>query len=190
MLHLPVVENRIAQFAARFEPVAGGGWAWHGDRALGGLPVTDAEYQTLVAAHARVLRLSDRLMLLWVAVAVVGLLGLELGGGIALDRWQQALVFVAPLPLVFWQVWRAERAPSMLAGRRVPVAPSRTARAAMGSRVRALPPSIAWMLVGTGVLLIVQLVRLGQVIRSPGYLVVAIGAIALGGTVFAVRLRR
>ena len=189
MIHLPIVENRIAQFAAKFEPVGDGRWAWFGDNASGGLPVSDAERRALIDSHTQTLKRCNRFAYLWLVLAVVGLATFEISQAIDLPRWQEGLFFVAPLPLVFWRVWRAERAPFELAGRRVPIAPPRSYSAGVRSRLAALPPSVSWTMIAIGALLIVQLARYGHLASDPAGLGLGAFVMVFGAWIIVVRRR-
>ena len=187
MIHLPVIENRIAQFAARFELCGKDGWAYHHDRATGGLPVSDEERAALLEGHVRALRLAVRVMYGWLAVAVIGLLIVYIRTGRDVPFWQEALVFLLPFPWAIWHVARAERAPFDLAGRRVPVTRPRTAAEGIRSRVAAFPASVPVMMIGVGALLLVQLVRLDQWRESPLEVALGIGVIVFGAWIFLIR---
>jgi hypothetical protein len=144
---IPIVENRIAQFAARFER-HGADWVYYGDRLTGGLPISDAEHETLLAEYARRLRRAERVMRWWMPVAIILCVAWQL-------RFRQgdpprfltfAPVLLLPLPWVYREWWRADRLATELAGRRFPVTKPRTWQQGARSRLAALPTSIGVML--------------------------------------------
>lgn len=188
MLHLPIAENRIAQFAARFEPV-GDGYAWHGDARQGGLPVSAAERAQMIADYARVQRRTFRFMGLWAILSGVALGVLDASSVLMLARWQQMAVVLAPAPLVLALLWRAERAPMAMLGTRMPITPPRPRMRAMAVRLAALPLGISVSMIGIGALLIVQLWRRDEMATTPGYALIGLGSIAFGTAILIVRRR-
>lgn len=157
IVHLPIVENRIAQFAARFER-HGSEWVYYGDSITGGLPVSDPEHATLLAEHARRLRRGEKIMRWWLPVAVLACAAYELrfGNGDGPQPWRYAPVLLLPLPWVFWEWRRADQLAIELAGRRPSVTPPRSWGASAKSRITALPGSIGVMLFLASALLAVQ----------------------------------
>jgi hypothetical protein len=147
LLPLPIVENRIAQFAARFERHEAG-WVYYGDRLTGGLPVSDAEHDALLAEHARRLRRAERVMHWWLAFAVIACAAWQLrfDTGERPGFWTFAPLLLLPLPWVYREWWRADRLATDLAGRRMAVTKPRSWQAGAKSRLAALPTSIGAML--------------------------------------------
>jgi hypothetical protein len=157
-IHLPIVENRMAQFAAQFEQ-DGNGWIYYGDRLLGGVSVSEAERTALIAEHTRRLRRTERVLRWWMPIAVVLCVVMQLalhGFYEAPDPWFCAPILLLPMPWVALEWRRADRLAIDLAGRRVAVAPPRGVWHAARLRLAALPLSIGATLSLASIVLVVQ----------------------------------
>ncbi|MDE2595318.1 MAG: hypothetical protein KGL44_00420 [Sphingomonadales bacterium] len=162
MLHLPIVENRIAQFAARFAPVPSGGYAWFRNDWSDGLPVSESELTELLASHAMILRRTERAMRWWLGLAFVLVLALVFVRHGGVSQWWGAALFALPLPWVFLEWVRAERLPVQLTDGRRPVAPARGLREGAEARLAALPVMVPMLMLGIGSLLLWKLWQAGQ----------------------------
>lgn len=159
-IHLPVVENRIAEYATRFAR-HGQGWVYHGDARTGGLPVSDGERDWLIAEHARLLRRAERAMRWWLPVAVIGIVGWSIWTGAISrpgdpDPWTVVPILLLPMPWVAREFWRANRLAEDLAGRRIAVTPPRGRWESASLRIAALPPLVPALLLIVSAALAVQ----------------------------------
>ena len=179
MIHIPVSENRIAQFAAKFEPYDDA-YVYYGDCHLGGLPVSTDERDYYVHNFARLLRTANWVMYGWVVLAAIGLVVAEEGFGWQVDGWQRALVFTLPLPWGIWMSWRSKHIVLEDIGRRMPVTRPRGYKAGVTSRVAAFPMAVPLMMIGIGTLLLIQQWRYGLVLYDFSGDVLCAGVIAFG----------
>lgn len=160
MIHIPISENRIAQFAAKFEP-HNDGYVYYGDNRLGGLPLSTRERDDYIANFAKILRTGNRVTFGWIICAAIGLVVAEEGYSWQSNNWQRAIVFLLPFPWVFWTWWRSKQIVLDEIGRRMPVTPPRSYAAGVVSRVTAFPIALPLMMIGIGVLLLVLQWRYG-----------------------------
>ena len=189
MIHVPVSDNRVAQFAALFEP-HNDGYVYYGDNQLGGLPLSVQERDHYVTHFANVLRTGNRLMIGWILCVAIGVVVAEEGYGWRTQDWQHYLVFLLPMPWVLW-TWRHSRKIVLdEIGRRVPVTPPRTTEAGILSRVSAFPLGFPLTMIGIGGALLVQQWRYGLAFREPGGDLIGIGTIALAIWILWVKRRR
>lgn len=137
-----VNQNRIAQFAARFEVQPDGMILYyHPGRHSGGIRCTQAECADMIQAFANTQTRSSRWMLGWVIVAGFALGILEAAGGWSTSRLEQIAILLAPFPLLL-QIWyHASRRPLQILHDRPAWGPPRTVESAFWGRVRALPAS-------------------------------------------------
>lgn len=188
MIHIPISENRVAQFAARFEP-HGDGYLYYGDSRLGGLPLSAAERDRYVAHFAKVLRAGSRLMVGWVLCAAIGLVVAAEGYGRQTQDWQRAVIFLLPVPWVLW-TWRRSTAIVLEdIGRRVAVMPPQSVKAGVRSRVTAFPLEIPVMMIGIGALLLVQQWRYGTALTDVGGDQLGVGVIIFGAWILWIKRR-
>lgn len=156
MSHTEIVrQNRIAQFAARFEMQQDGSVIYyHPDRARGGLPCTVAEAEQLIQDYAKNYSRSRYGMACWAIAAGMTLGILDANEVWLTSRWIQFLIILAPFPLLIYSWRRAGLAPLRLLGTRLHCSPPRSAENAFWHRVSALPGSLfLTMLLPTGGLL-------------------------------------
>jgi hypothetical protein len=148
MIHSELVsQNRIAQFAARFEIQANGSVIYyHPDRAYGGLPCTQAECEQLIQEYAANYVLSLRWMQYWAIVSGVMLGILEASGLWIPSRWLQFVIILVPTPIVFYSWYQAGQKPLQLLRGRLRCALPRTVESAFWQRVNALPASLFIMM--------------------------------------------
>lgn len=190
MIHLPIIENRIAQFAAQFEPLPDGRYAYFAGDRDDGVPVSAEEYQTLVTDYSRICHQAKRAMLGWLVLAIVVNVALMIWrGGEELPGWLVTISFILPFPWAVHRIWQAGQAPAELAGRRVPVAPPRGASGGAKSRLAALPISVPLAMTAIGLLLIWRLWADGRLLHD-WLMAVYGGAIALFGLVILSLRRR
>lgn len=184
-----IADNRISQLLARFEPWQDG-FVYHHDASTGGLPCTREEVESLVAEFAAIHVRSQRGMTIWVVVAAIALVSLELTGTLVLARWQQVLVLLAPFPFVLQQFWWAHRLPWHRFGRRTPVTSPRSSMAGFWSRTAALPASlvVAMMLVASA--LAWQVLKDGWQARDAGFLPWMLLPAACAGFIAFAKMRR
>ncbi len=144
MTHLSTVsQNRIAQFAARFEMQADGSVVYyHPDRATGGLPCTLAEAEQLIQDYAKNYSRSRQWMTYWAIASGITLGILEASEVWTTTRWMQFLIILAPFPLLIYGGYQAGLAPLRLLGTRLHCSPPRSAESAFWHRVYALPGSL------------------------------------------------
>ncbi len=187
MLSPSSADNRIAQFAARFERLPTGDWAWFASDRAEGLLVTDAERTSLIEQHAAIVRRVDRLSRWGVAAAFLAVFAVVLANGGRAPGWAGPALFLVPFGWMLWEWHRAERLPRRLTERRLAVAPPRGLRRGMASRLRALPVAIPLAMLGLGSLLLVRLAMTGRLAASP--LVVAEGAMLVAAALALLRLR-
>lgn len=135
-----VSQNRIAQFAARFEVQADGMVLYyHPGRHSGGIRCTQEECAGMIQAFADTQMRSSRWMLIWVIGAGVLLGILDAGGWWSTDRPEQAAILLAPLPFIL-QIWyRASRRPLQVLRDRPAWGPPRTVESAFWGRMAAFP---------------------------------------------------
>lgn len=164
-----IAENRKAQLLARFEP-HGEALVYHHDPGTGGLPCSVAERDRLLADISAIYRRTQRWMTAWVLLSALGLAAMSLTGRLELEGWQQALVFLAPLPLAMQQWFEAGRLPWQRLGRRTPLTPPRGQVDSFWSRVAALPLSLAFAMLAVSGLLAWQLLSDGwQAAKDAAY---------------------
>lgn len=178
-MHIPISENRIAQFAANFEP-HNDGYVYYGDRYLGGLPLDADERDGYIENFANVLRNGNRVLFAWVISAAVATVIAEEGYDWQTTSWQRVLVFILPLPWVMWTSWRSRQIVLEGIGRRMPVTPPRTYGAGVASRVAAFPVILPIAMIGIGVVLLVQQWRYGLTSDDIGGDALGVGVIAFG----------
>lgn len=166
-LHLPIAENRVNQFAARFEQLSGGDYAWFPSDWEPGRPVTAAEHADLIAEHEAIIARTQRLLRYWWPLAIVLVIALVFAMRGQVSEWWGTAVFVLPLPWVLWQWRRAERLPYVLTVGRSEAAPARGLPGGITARLRALPLSVPILLVALGIGLLVQLWRGGEMVKHP-----------------------
>ena len=150
-----VTQNRIAQFAARFEMQADGSVVYfHPDRATGGLPCALAEAEQLIQEYAQTYSRTLQWMMYWAIASGVALGLLDASEIWKTTRWMQFPIILAPLPFVLYLWYRAGQKPLKLLGDRLHSAPPRSAESAFWHRVYALPGSlfIAMLLPSGGLL--------------------------------------
>ena len=189
MIHIPVSENRVAQFAALFE-AHGDGYVYYGDNRLGGLPLSAQERDRYVTHFANVLRTGNRVMVGWILCAVIAIVVAEEGYGWKSLDWQHYLVFLLPFPWVLWTWWRSRKIVLDEIGRRVPVTPPRTIKAGVISRIAAFPWRLPLMMIGIGTLLLVQQWRYGLASREFGGDLIGIGSISFGAWILWIKRTR
>lgn len=189
LLHLPLVENRIAQFGARFER-HGAGWLYYGDRLTGGLPVSDAEHSALLAEHAREVRHAARVMAWWLPAAVIACVAWDIAVGASAEResWRYVPVLLLPVPWVVWRWHLADGLADALVGRRVAVTPPRARWRGIQSRVAALPAGVGVMLLLVCGLLAFQS-RPWETDQQRLWLAEAVAGILLGAGLLVVKWR-
>lgn len=190
IIHLPIVENRIAQFAARFERQPVGGIVWFKNDWSGGLPVSEAEMNDLIARHAAILHRAQRAMRWWLPIAVVLIIALVVATGGEVSNWWGGALFVLPLPWVFYQWWRAHRLPVTLTQGRRPIAPARGLIEGAGARLAALPLMIPLAMIVIGTLLLVQLWRAVHLASEPLSTGIGFGVIVFGLGILGIRVSR
>ena len=190
MIHLPIAENRIAQFAARFERQPVGGIVWFKNDRSGGLPVSEAEMNDLIARHAAILRGAQRVMRWWLPIAFVLIIALVVATGGKVSNWWGGALFALPLPWVFHQWWRAERLPVALTRNRRPIAPARGFIEGAGARLAALPLMVPLAMVGIGALLLYQLWRSVHLASEPLSTGIGFGVIVFGLGILGIRFSR
>jgi hypothetical protein len=138
-----IVNNRIAQFAARFEAQPDGGVVYyHPSGHYGGLPCTLAEAEQLIQHYAVAQGRSMRWMLLWAICAGLILGVLDASGLWHSTQLEQIAIILAPMPLLFQSWYRASRSPLNLMRERRQVAPPRSRIHAFWVRAHALPPGL------------------------------------------------
>jgi hypothetical protein len=185
-----VGENRVQQLLAKFEPW-GDGLVYHHDASTGGLPCTRAEVEQLLADIVMIEARARRSMTAWVILAAIAMVAFSSQGAFALERWQQGLVLLAPLPFALQQTWRAHRLPWERFGRRTPVAPPRPAMASFWTRVAALPGSLALALVAIPSVLAWQVLKDGWLAATDaGYLPAMVIPPAFAAVIVYAKIRR
>ena len=187
MIHIPLSENRIAQFAARFEPYQDG-YAYYGDNRQGGLPLSAAERDHYLANFIRILRMANLVMIVWVLSAAVALAVAEEGFHQPTENWQRALLFLLPLPWVLWMWRRSTQIVLDEIGRRMPVTPPRSYASGVVFRVAALPTALPVMMLAIGAVLLVQQWRYDLMFTDG--LGDALGAGVIGFGVWILRVKR
>jgi hypothetical protein len=159
-MHLSISENQLSQFAALFEP-HGEGFAYFGDSARGGLPVSAQERDDYIAQYAKVLRTGERVTVGWALCASVGLVFCEMRMHWLMQDWQRGMALLAPLPWILWTWWRFKQGIVHRIAHRLPISPPRTYAAGVWSRISAFPRSLPLLMIAIGTLLLVQQLRYG-----------------------------
>jgi hypothetical protein len=135
-----VSQNRIAQFAARFEMQTDGSVVYyHPDRATGGLPCTLAEAEQLIEDYAKTCSRSMQWLMYWAIASGIGLGLLDASEIFVTQRSIQYLIILAPFPLMIYSVYQAGLKPLRLLGMRLTCSPPRSSESAFWHRVAALP---------------------------------------------------
>ncbi|QPC93277.1 hypothetical protein [Mesorhizobium sp. INR15] len=186
MIHIPLSDNRIAQFEARFETYQDG-YVYYGDSSLGGLPLSAQERDRYVTNFVTILRRGNRVMLCWIILAAVGLLIAEVEYSHSFARWQQAIVFLMPFPWVLLTWRRSTRLVLDEIGGRTSVTPPRGYLKSIHSRVAAFPPALPLTMIGIGALLLVQLWRYGDARNDISGVALGLGVIGFGIWIFWVK---
>lgn len=186
MIHISTTENRIAQFAALFEPYKDG-YVYYGDRWLGGLPLSAKEHDHYIAHFTKVLRTGDRVTFGWVICAAIGLIVAEEGFHRQTENWQRALLFLLPFPWLIWTWWRSKHIVLAEIGRRTPVTPPRTMEEGVMSRVAAFPMALPVMMMAVGAVLLVQQWRYGVAASDTTGDALGVGIITFGAWILWVK---
>ena len=190
MIHLPVLENRANQFAARFEPLGDGNFAWFRNDWSSGLLVYAAERESLIAAHMAALARVQRIMRWWLPGALAGIiLAVVLSGG-QISNWWGGVIAAAPMPWMALELWRAERLPLSVTRGRMAVLPPRGLIEGGASRLAALPPTISWLMIGVGALLLFRLWQEHQLASDKGGVLLGLGVMVFGAAIAVLRRRR
>ena len=71
MLHLPIFENRIAQFAAKFAPLPDGNWVFHRNDWEEGWLIGKDELPDLLERHAAIVLRARTVSRWWIGIALV-----------------------------------------------------------------------------------------------------------------------
>lgn len=137
-----VTQNRLAQFAARFEVREDGTLVYFHPDGREGLPCTQAEAAQLIVEFEQTHQRSLRGVVFWVIACGLILGVLEASGVAILPRWGQYAIFLAPFPFVWREWYHAKLRPLLFLEGRVPVAPPRTVSRARHTRFAALPASL------------------------------------------------
>ena len=189
MIHIPISDNRIAQFSALFEP-HGTGYLYYGDARRGRLPLSGQERDYYIAHFAKVLHTGNRIVYGWVICAAIGLMVAKIGFHRATSDWQRTLVFLLPFPWVMWTWWRSKRLVADTIGHRTAVTSPRSYVAGVRSRIAAFPPGLPVMMIAIGALLLVQQWRYGLAFRNMGSDAAGVGVIAFGALLIWMRRRK
>lgn len=137
-----VTQNRLAQFAARFEAREDGSLIYFHPDGREGLPCTQAEAAQLIVEFEQTHQRSLRGVVFWVIASGLILGVLEASGMAIVPRWGQYAIFLMPL-LVVWREWHhANLRPALFLEGRVAVSPPRTVARARFARLAALPASL------------------------------------------------
>lgn len=184
-----IADSRVNQLLARFEPWQQG-LVYHHDASTGGLPCTHEELESLLAEFVAIHHRIQRAMTAWVIVAAIVLAALSVGGWLALARWQQALVFLAPFPLAIQQFWLAHRLPWQRLGRRMPMTPSRSRVSGFWSRTAALPLSLVMAMLLVACALAFQVFKDGWQARDAGFLPFIVVPVVFAGFIAFAKVRR
>lgn len=135
-----ITNNRIAQFAARFEVQPDGDVVYyHPSGHYGGLPCSLAEAEQLIRHYAVAQSRSMRWMLWWAICAGLALGLLDASGLWHTTQLEQMAIILAPMPLLFQSWYRASRAPLVLMRDRREASPPRSTIHAFWVRTQALP---------------------------------------------------
>lgn len=185
LLHLPIFENRIAQFGAKFAALPDGNWAFHRTDWEEGWLIPAGELPGLLEQHAGMVRLAQRVTNWWMAIAFGLILVLVIATHGRADSLWGAAIMGLPLPWVLWQLYRADRLP--LRQNRMAVSPPRGLRTGAWARMAAFPLSLPVMMIGIGTLLLVQLWRYGELVSDPVGLATGLFVIAFGGVILWAR---
>ncbi len=190
IIHLPIAENRVAQFAARFERQPVGGIVWFRNDWSGGLPVTEAEMNDLIVRHAAIVQRTRTAMNWWLVIAFAIAIAVVFARRGDVPNWWGGALFVLPLPWVFYEWWRAERLPVTLTQGRRPIAPARGLIEGAGARLAALPLMVPLAMVVVGSLLLVQLWRGAHLASDPWATGTGFGVIVFGLGILGLRVSR
>jgi len=138
-----VTHTRIAQFADRFEMRANGSVVYyHPDPETCGLPCSLTECEQLIQEYTQTINRTTRLLTYWVIVSAFILAILEASELLVIANWMKGLIFVVPLPCLFYAWNQASLKPLYLLGKRLPCSPPRSIESAYWHRVAALPASL------------------------------------------------
>ncbi len=187
--HLPILENRLAQFAAKFEALPQGGYAWHRNDWSDGLPVSAEEHAGLLLAHYAAIQRVQRVLRWWIPVFLVLIVAAVIATHGTVDNRVGGALAVLPLPWVFWTIGRAERVPLALVKGRHPVRPPRGFAEGAASRLAALPVSVPLMMCGVGALLLGRLWWDGTLLSDLGYAAMGLGVFVFGVVILLLRRR-
>lgn len=182
MLHLPLFENRIAQFAAKFAALPDGNWAFHRNDWEEGWLVRRDELQGLLDRHAAIVLRARTVSRWWIGIALVLIAVLVIGTRGHVDSWWGGAIMLVPVPWILWELHRADRLP--LEANRMAVAPPRGLRAGARARMAAFPLTLPLLMIGIGGLLLIQLWRGDGLASDPvgtgvGLFMVAFGSFIL-----------
>ena len=182
MIHLPIFENRIAQFAAKFAALPDGNWAFHRNDWEEGWLVRSAELPGLLERHAAIVQRARSVSRWWIGIALVLIAGLVIATRGQVDSWWGGAIMLVPVPWILWELHRADRLP--LETNRMAVAPPRGLKAGARARMAAFPLGLPLLMIAIGGLLLVQLWRGGELASDLtgtgiGLFVVLFGAVIL-----------
>lgn len=157
MLHLPIFENRIAQFAAKFAPLPDGNWVFHRNDWEEGWLIGKDELPDLLERHAAIVLRARTVSRWWIGIALVLIAALVIVTKGQVSNWWGGAIMLVPVPWILWELHRADRLP--LEANRMAVAPPRGLRAGARARMAAFPLGLPLLMIGIGGLLLVQLWR-------------------------------
>lgn len=146
-------DNRIAQFAARFELQQDGSWLYFHPGGHGGLPCTESEAHAMIAEFAATQSRSMRGGVYWAIVCGLVLGLLEASGTLAFSRPMQYALILMPFPYILLAWRQASLRPLRQLEGRFPVAPPRSGTEARTRRLAALPPGLFIAMLGCDALL-------------------------------------
>lgn len=182
MLHLPIFENRIAQFAARFAPLPDGNWAFHRNDWEEGWLVRRDELEGLLSRHAAIVLRARAVSRWWIVIGLVVIMALVIATHGTVNNWWGGAIMLVPLPWIVWELRRADRLP--FEQNRMAVAPPHGLRSGARARMAAFPLTLPLLMIGIGALLLVQLWRAGSLASDPmgtgiGLFVIGFGVVIL-----------
>ncbi|MDD2720163.1 MAG: hypothetical protein PHH47_02495 [Gallionella sp.] len=135
-------DNRIAQFAARFELQEDGSCLYFHPGGHGGLPCSESEANAMIAEFSATQNRSMRSGIYW-AIGCGLVLGLlEASQTLVFDRWMQYALILMPFPYILLAWRQASLQPLRHLEGRFPAAPPRSGTEARNSRLAALPPGL------------------------------------------------
>ena len=111
MLHLPIFENRIAQFAARFAPLPDGNWAFHRNDWEEGWLVRRDELEGLLSRHAAIVLRARAVSRWWIVIGLVLIMALVIATHGRVNNWWGGAIMLVPLPWIVWELRRADHLP-------------------------------------------------------------------------------